>query len=181
MVQLSPRVAGRQAAYLEVQENREQEKAVDNRRGGRIEVIVVACNELPDFVYEQTGAHPAQHTRHGIGPTVCEDQWQERGDEQKQSAPEDVRDVERAVAQLRIARQGQEQAHQNDGRRKAEQAEAEITGCPGALDGSRDTTEQIVHKFLTTGSLAVLYDALRHKVLVPHFVPPGKGLEDRVE
>src|SRR5205814_8169729 len=95
-------------------EEENDEERVEDRRGGLEEVVVVARHELAEFVDERAEAGPAHYRGdEACGRGEIEKEQHDR-DEHPETAPEDVRDVQTAAAELRIAGRLEEDTDDHD-------------------------------------------------------------------
>jgi hypothetical protein len=134
-VQLIARLIAPRPAHHQQHQHQDHEEAVDDGRGRREKVIVFLRDELAHFVDEQPDAQPAQHGGEQQRPIVDQDQRQDGGNDQQQPAPQCVRDVQHAVAHLRVSGEVQEQARQDHRRRKRGDRDDQIRLSPRAFDG----------------------------------------------
>ena len=110
------------------------EGAVDDRGDRLVEVVVVAGDELAHLVDEQPEADPGEHGRDVPRGAAEEQHEHQLGDEHRQPAPEQVREVQRAAAQLREAGGGQEHPGQRDRQHRADQEDLEAVRTLGIAD-----------------------------------------------
>jgi hypothetical protein len=93
----------------------DEQQPVDQRRGQWVEVVVGCGDELADLVDEQAGSPSGQDRRQGGYPRSGHDQREQGGHDERQAAPEHVRDVQFPAADLRVSRQLQEPARPHHG------------------------------------------------------------------
>jgi hypothetical protein len=78
------------------------------------EVIVGLCDELAHFIDEQANPRSSQHGGQRVDPAIGEGQHQAAGEEEQETSPEDMSDVEFIGRNLRIPRHFQEEpGHDN--------------------------------------------------------------------
>ena len=91
---------------LEHEKDRDEDD-VDQADGRFVEVVVVACDELPQLIDERAESYAPKNGGEPLGdPTQCGKQ-QEHGKSHEEAAPEHVGDVQSATAQLRVAGGGE--------------------------------------------------------------------------
>src|SRR5438445_7253032 len=96
-------------------EEEDHEERIEDRGGGLEEVVVVRSHELPELVDERAEAGPADHRGdEACGGGQINEQQNDR-DEHPEAAPEDVRDVQTAAAELWVAGRLEEDADDHDG------------------------------------------------------------------
>ncbi len=117
-----------------------------------MEVVVALRDEFPNLVDEQTDADAGQGAAHPVHPAIGEDQGKQRSDEEQQSAPQDMGNVQLSAAQLWIPRQLQEQSSECDGRRKAEQCQKEVEIGAFSLHGPTDPAHHTLHTISSLSS-----------------------------
>jgi hypothetical protein len=106
----------------------------DGCRQGK-EVVVPRRDELADLVHEQAHADPGAAGRQLQGPPVGPQQLDHHRDDEQQTAPERVGEVERAAADPRVAGGGQEQSRDGDGDDERHDQERQVAG--GLFPGHR--------------------------------------------
>ena len=79
-----------------------EERVDDGCSCGR-EVVVALRDELAHLVDEEAHPTPAQHRSQDQRPPVGDHKKQKRRGEESQATPQDVRDMQRIVADLRIS------------------------------------------------------------------------------
>ena len=84
------------------------EDAIDDRRNGLEEVVVVAGHELADLVDEEPETDPAEHGGNHPNRPAQEEHEEQLRDEHEHAAPEDVRKVQAVAAELRIPGEDEE-------------------------------------------------------------------------
>src|SRR5439155_22525493 len=90
-------------------------ECIEDRGGGLEKVVVVARHELAELVDERAEAGPAHYRGdEACGGGEIEEQQDDR-DEHPETAPEDMRDVQTAAAELRVAGRLEEDADDHDG------------------------------------------------------------------
>ena len=89
---------------LQVEDNHQQEKSVNNGGCQGVEVVVGGGDELADLIDEQPNANPAQDGACRVDPAIGDQQGQQGGDEEGQSPPQHVGDVEPLAAQPGVLR-----------------------------------------------------------------------------
>jgi hypothetical protein len=105
------------------------EDQVDQRRSGPVEVVVVGGDELAELVDEEAEADAADDRGDLPDRAPEERQQQADRDQHEQPAPQQMRDVEPAAAQLRVVGQPQlgadheDRRHAGDQQRLVERAE----------------------------------------------------------
>jgi hypothetical protein len=119
--------------HAQIQEQGEQEDRVDDRRRRREEVVVVQRDELAHLVDEQADPDPGEHGAGPERPSVGEQQRAQRRAEQEQPAPQDMRDVQLAAAQLGIAGRRERRAHHDHRQGEPDQGATQIALGPEAL------------------------------------------------
>jgi len=100
-------------------EHEQYEDDVHDRGRGPVEVVVVGGDELADLVDEQPEPDPAGQCRRRPHHRADEAEQQEDRHQHQQPAPQHVRDVQPAAADLRVAEQPQQRPHEEhrrDGR-----------------------------------------------------------------
>jgi hypothetical protein len=99
----------------------EQQGGVDDGCSEGEEIVILLGDELPDFVNKKPKSDARQHRADYRCPSVLHHQGHGAGEEQRQSAPERMGEVERRATDLRIAGEHEEQAGHGNGQRAAHQ------------------------------------------------------------
>lgn len=113
--ELAARIGIVRPASAKPYEHGDQEGGVDDRRGSRIEVVVLGGDELADLVDEEANADAGEEGRCEVDEPAGQKDWQQRCREQGGAAPEGVGEMQVASADLRKAGDGQEPARSDDG------------------------------------------------------------------
>ena len=130
------RLVGAVAAPLEGPEGEihRDEHDVDQREGRLEEVVHVAGDELAELVDEPSEAGTAQHGDEPAGARRDERDRRDEGGEHHRPAPDGVRDVQRAVPDLRIAGQHEEEPVAEHAPDRAREEQVEVARQLGAAD-----------------------------------------------
>ncbi|MBD0314316.1 MAG: hypothetical protein ICV86_16125, partial [Microcoleus sp. T3-bin5] len=88
---------------------------VDDGNSGAKKIVVIACDKLAYLVNEGSEAYPAKYRRRALGPSTDKGEKKAERGQHKKPAPEHVRDVQTASAELRIARQFEKEPDDENG------------------------------------------------------------------
>src|SRR5438477_1373080 len=97
-------------------EEEDHEERVEDRGGGLEEVVVVRRDELAELVDERAEAGPAHYRGDEARGRGQIQEKQDDRDEHPEPTPENMRDVQTAAAELRVAGRFEEDADDHDGR-----------------------------------------------------------------
>ena len=116
-----PRAQPAKPADLPDGEEHHGEEDVHERGRGLEEVVVVRRDELPELVDERAESSATDDRREQAGERREEEQEQTEGDEHSESAPQNVRDVQPAASQARVAGGLEADADQQQGRDRGDE------------------------------------------------------------